>query len=77
METATFQYYVCLNQHCPHHRGIFLDGNSEHAGCAREQLRLGDERSEGARRAALLRYGLAAVVIAAAAGAFAYARRSR
>jgi len=77
METATVQYYVCLNQHCPHHRGIFLDGNSEHAGCAREKLRLGDERSEGARRTALLRYVLAAAVVAAAAGAFAYARRSR
>lgn len=42
MEQAT-TYYTCLNGHCPKHRNIFVDGDSQHANCARERLRFGDE----------------------------------
>ena len=37
-------YYTCLNQHCPKHRNIFLDGDLEHAECQRTVFQLEDHR---------------------------------
>ncbi|MDQ2663841.1 MAG: hypothetical protein M3Y18_07400 [Candidatus Eremiobacteraeota bacterium] len=43
METT---YFTCQNKACAKHRGIFVEGDIEHADCAREVLSFGDE-SEG------------------------------
>ena len=43
MDQPATTYYTCRNNHCPKHRGVFLDGDPEHANCKREKLRFGDE----------------------------------
>ncbi len=44
METASaIVYYTCLNNRCPKHRGIFVDGDPEHADCERTRLYLEGE----------------------------------
>lgn len=40
METT---YYTCLNQHCPHHRNVFVDGDAEHEHCERTVLRFEEQ----------------------------------
>jgi|GEM_PF-3991934 len=45
MATAEIVYYTCLNNDCPKHRNVFIDGDPQHEGCARERLWL-----EGRRR---------------------------
>lgn len=41
METT---YYTCLNQHCPKHRNIFLEGDPQHENCRRARLHFQEER---------------------------------
>ncbi|MFN2449678.1 MAG: hypothetical protein ABR508_07790 [Candidatus Baltobacteraceae bacterium] len=41
-------YYTCLNNKCEHHRNVFVEGDPEHADCARERLYLqGQEQPAG------------------------------
>jgi hypothetical protein len=44
MESVEVVYYTCLNNDCPKHRNIFLEGDPEHANCARERLWLEGQR---------------------------------
>lgn len=37
-------FYVCLNNDCPKHRGVFVEGDPEHANCSRERLYLEGQR---------------------------------
>lgn len=37
-------YYTCLNNDCPKHRNVFVEGDPEHANCERERLFLEGER---------------------------------
>jgi multisubunit Na+/H+ antiporter MnhC subunit len=43
METSAV-YYTCLNNDCPKHRNVFMEGDPEHAQCKRERLYLAGER---------------------------------
>lgn len=44
MDTLEVVYYTCLNNDCPKHRNIFLEGDPEHERCARERLWLQGQR---------------------------------
>lgn len=37
-------YYTCLNNECEKHRSVFIEGDPQHANCARERLHLEGER---------------------------------
>lgn len=63
MDTLEVVYYTCLNNDCPKHRNIFVEGDPEHERCARERLWL-----EGQRRG-MPRWLLFAVPAALAAAA--------
>ena len=66
METT---YYTCQNKACPKHRGIFVDGDAEHAECERETLKFGDEREGGSGMPKWLPWLAVPAGIAAVAGA--------
>jgi hypothetical protein len=38
MDTLEIVYYTCRNNDCPKHRRVFMEGDPEHDGCARERL---------------------------------------
>lgn len=38
METVEIVYYTCLNNECPKHRNVFMEGDPQHDGCERERL---------------------------------------
>ena len=66
METEAVVYYTCLNNHCPKHRNIFIEGSSEHANCERERFDLEDQRAPFPyAKIALAGTAVAAVIIAA------------
>ncbi len=37
-------YFTCLNNECEKHRNIFMEGDPQHANCARERLWLEGQR---------------------------------
>jgi hypothetical protein len=58
METQTL-YYTCLNDECYKYRGIFLEGDPEHANCARKPIEL-----EGQSRApSWMRFAIPAALV--------------
>lgn len=44
MDTVEVVYYTCLNNDCPKHRNVFMEGDSQHERCARERLWLQGQR---------------------------------
>lgn len=44
MDTMEMVYYTCLNNDCPKHRNIFVEGDPQHEGCARERVLLEGQR---------------------------------
>jgi hypothetical protein len=44
MDTVEMVYYTCLNNNCPKHRNIFVEGDPQHEGCARERVLLEGQR---------------------------------
>ena len=49
MEATDIAYFVCINNECEHHRGVFRDGDSLHEECARERLILEGQETPRAR----------------------------
>lgn len=74
MDTVEMVYYTCLNNNCPKHRNIFVEGDPQHEGCARERVLL-----EGQHRPVpvWLWIAIAAATAAAAAGALLAMRMMR
>ncbi|HEV3154188.1 MAG TPA: hypothetical protein VGZ02_10325 [Candidatus Baltobacteraceae bacterium] len=75
MDYTETVYYTCLNNHCPKHRNVFMEGDGQHADCARERLWLEGQRPGRSR------WLLAAVSVAGAlaviAGAMYWMRMSK
>lgn len=44
MDTLEIVYYTCLNDDCPKHRSVFMEGDPQHEGCAHERLWLEGQR---------------------------------
>jgi hypothetical protein len=44
MDTLDVVYYACLNNDCPKHRNVFVEGDPEHRNCARKRLWLEGQR---------------------------------
>lgn len=65
MDTYEAVYYVCLNRNCERHRNIFLEGDPQHEGCARERLHLQGERTTSPWLWLALAAGVAGVSAAA------------
>lgn len=65
MDTREAVYYICLNQHCPRHRNIFMEGNPQHEACDRERLRFEGERSSSAWMWLAVAVGVAGATAAA------------
>jgi hypothetical protein len=73
METQTV-YYTCLNDECYKYRGIFVEGDLEHANCARTPI----EFEGQSRTPSWMRFGIpAALAIIAGVLVFAGARARR
>lgn len=73
MDTLEAVYYTCLNNECPKHRNVFMEGDPEHEHCARERLWL-----EGQRRGVpVWVWFTAAGILAAAAASTAIVMRMR
>lgn len=76
MDTLEVVYYTCLNNECPKHRNIFLEGDPEHAQCARERVWLRGQR-RGAPRWVWFAVPAALAGIAVAATAILRMRKPR
>lgn len=49
MDTVEVVYYTCLNNDCPKHRNVFMEGDPQHERCARERLWLEGQRQRAPR----------------------------
>lgn len=65
-------YYTCLNQHCPKHRNIFVEGDAVHEHCERSVLRFDEE----SKRPVWMRLAVPAVVAIATLVTIQMVRRS-
>lgn len=71
MDTTEIVYFTCLNNDCPKHRNIFIEGDPEHAQCARERLYLeGERRPAPAWLRIAVPSALAAIAVGAVTAAF-------
>jgi hypothetical protein len=75
MDTLEIVYYTCLNNECPKHRSVFMEGDPQHEGCERERLWLEGQEpvSQGLR---WMWIALPALLATAAAGVY-FAMRMR
>lgn len=75
MDTLEIVYYTCLNNECPKHRNVFMEGDPLHERCERERLWLEGQRPVS--HAARWMWIAVPVLVAMSAGAFALLRMMR
>ncbi len=65
MDSMEIVYYTCLNNECPKHRNVFMEGDPKHDGCARERLWL---EGQSPTTPAWLWFAIPAALLAIAGG---------